>query len=213
MADFSSESFQRSLAETIAWCDMQSLGTDQVDLDAIRKRHSLYVQSEQQLQEARLSASQGWFRRKISDTKQWQQAMALLKQIRDSLGPMEHRLRSAELKPTFSLDDFGARAPWEGAVAEVVAKRSQLTNKIPPKKEGGTAVVGRLLFYNPSENLACGAAQVSSNGFFDVNNVPPWDIWVDFSEGILVSWVPLMLVQVAQMGIDVNPEECIRWGD
>src|SRR5947208_1564281 len=63
----------------------------------------------------------------------------------------------------------------------------------------------------PSENLACGAAEASSNGFFDVNNVPPWDIWVDFSERTLVSWVPPGLLDVAQMGIYVNPEACIRW--
>jgi hypothetical protein len=72
---------------------------------------------------------------------------------------------------------------------------------------------GRLLLYTPSENLACGAAEVSSNGFFDVNNVPPWDIWVGFSERTLVSWVPPALIEVAQMGIYVNPEECIRWAN
>jgi len=66
-------------------------------------------------------------------------------------------------------------------------------------------------WYTPSENLACGAAEASSNGFFDVNNVPPWDIWVDFSERTLVSWVPPGLLDVAQMGIYVNPEACIRW--
>lgn len=39
--------------------------------------------------------------------------------------------------------------------------------------------------------FACGAAEVSSNEFFDVNNVPPRDIWVDFLEGTSVSWVLL----------------------
>ena len=210
MLDFSSAPFQRSLAETVAWCNMRS---HDADLDAIRQRHALYLQSEQQLQKARTAANQGWLRRKIADTKQWQNAMALLKQIRDSLGPMDRKLRSAELKPRFALDEFEADATWAKAVAEVVAKRSQLTANISSREDAGSAVTGRLLLYNPSENLACGAAEVSSNGFFDVNNVPPWDIWVDFSEGILVSWVPPVLVEVAQMGIDVNPEACIRWAD
>ena len=58
-----------------------------------------------------------------------------------------------------------------------------------------------------------GAAKYSSNGFFDVNNVPPWDIWVAFSEQTLVSWVPPMLLELAQKGIDANPEGCIRWAD
>lgn len=42
---------------------------------------------------------------------------------------------------------------------------------------------------DPALSLARGGAQAGSNGFFDVNNVPPWDIWLDFSQGILVSGV------------------------
>jgi len=37
---------------------------------------------------------------------------------------------------------------------------------------------GRLLCYFPDANLADGAAQVASEGFFDINNIPPWDTWV-----------------------------------
>jgi len=43
------------------------------------------------------------------------------------------------------------------------------------------------------ENLADGAAKHPSKGFFDVDNTPPWDTWVAFSHGILLSWVPLNL--------------------
>jgi hypothetical protein len=208
MVDFSSEQFQRSLAETIAWCRMKAIGMD-AETDDIRQRHALYTQAEQHWEEAQETVKRGWLGRKITETKQWQNAMVLLKQIRDSLGPMDRKLRSPELKPSFSLDEFGDDALWAKAVAEVVAMRSRLT--------GGTSAenhdtnIGRLLRYTPSENLACGAAEVSSNGFFDVNNVPPWDIWVDFSEGTLVSWVPPALLDVAQMGIYVNPEACIGW--
>ena len=70
---------------------------------------------------------------------------------------------------------------------------------------------GRILLFVPSETLFDGAAQQSSNGFFDVNNVPPWDTWVDFVDRAIVCWVPTVLVDAVQMGIDVNPEECIRW--
>ncbi len=154
----------------------------------------------------------GWIRRKITDTKPWQNAKALLKQIRDSLGPMDCKLRSPELKPSFGLDEFGDDALWAKAVAEVVARRSRLTPATSAEKRD-TDVGARLLLYTPSENLACGAAEATSNGSFDVNNVPPWDIWVDFSEGTLVSWVPPALIDVAQMGIDVNPEGCIRWAE
>jgi len=134
--------------------------------------------------------------------------MALLKQLRDSLGPMERKLRSPELKPTFSLDEFGGDSLWTKGVAEVIARRSQLMVGTLAENRN-TNVGGRLLLYTPSENLACGAAEASSNGFFDVNNIPPWDISLDLSEGTLVSWVPPALLDVAQMGI--HPEACIRW--
>jgi hypothetical protein len=213
MLDLESAPFKRSLSETIAWCANRPAGANHAGSDAIRRRRALYAQSEQQLQEARVRASRGWFRRKVVNTKQWRQAVALLKQIRDSLGPLEHRLRSANLKPDLDLSEIRTDSLWAEVVAEVVAKRSQLMSKISPKGCSGNEAGGRLLLYNPNENLACGAGEHSSNGFFDVNNVPPWDIWIDFSEGTLISWVPPTLVDVAQMGIDVNPEACIRWAD
>jgi hypothetical protein len=180
--------------------------------DDVRQRHALYAQAEQYLDEAQETVKRGWLRRKITDTKQWQNVMALLKQIRDSLGRMDGKLRSPELKPSFGLEEFGDDALWAKAVAEVVGRRSRLTAGNSEEKPD-TNVGGRLLLYTPSENLACGAAEASSNGFFNVNNVPPWDIWVEFSERTLVSWVPPALVDVAQMGIYVNPEECIRWAE
>jgi hypothetical protein len=209
MPEFSSKQFQSSLADTVVWCKMKAVGVD-ADSDDIRQRYALYPQAEQHWEEAQETVKRGWLRPKITDTKQWQNAMALLKQIRDSLGPMDRKLRSPELKPRFGVDEFGDDALWGKAVAEVVARRSRLTAGTSAEKRD-TNVLGRLLLYTPSENLACGAAEASSNGFFDVNNVPPWDIWVDFSEGTLVSWVPLALLDVAQMGISVNPEGCICW--
>ena len=180
------------------------------DSHDIRQRHALYAQAEQHWEEAQETVKRGWIRRKITDTKQWQNAMALSKQIRDSLGPMNRKLRSPELKPSFGLDALGDDELWAKAVMELVARRSRLTAGTSAENRD-TNVGGRLLLHTPSENLACGAAEASSNGFFDVNNAPPWDIWVDFSEGTLVSWVPPGLLDVAQMGIYVNPEACIRW--
>ena len=39
---------------------------------------------------------------------------------------------------------------------------------------------GRLLAYFPDENLACGVAEAETQGFFTVDNVPPWDTWVAY---------------------------------
>ena len=76
---------------------------------------------------------------------------------------------------------------------------------------------GRLLVYEPDNNMACGLAQCESNGFFDVNNTPPWDRWIGYihepRSNYLLSWVPHAYISIAQSGLDVNPEMCIQWLD
>ena len=89
---------------------------------------------------------------------------------------------------------------------------------------------GRLLAYFPEDNLADGVAATESEGFFDVDNIPPYDTWVwmvpsmrtfQYADGAsgemeanyLVAWVPPDFIQLASRGVDVNPEECIRWLD
>lgn len=81
---------------------------------------------------------------------------------------------------------------------------------------------GNLLVYYPDLNLADGAAKDASDGFFDSDNIPPWDTWVDYFEkplpgqdqskaGYLISWVPPQFIPAASEGIRVNPEGCIEW--
>ena len=102
MPDFSSEQFLSSLADTVAWCKMKAIGMA-AEADDIRQRHALYAQAEQHWEEARETVKRGCLRRKITETKQWQNAMVLLKQIRDSLGPMDRKPRKprveAQLQP------------------------------------------------------------------------------------------------------------------
>ena len=89
---------------------------------------------------------------------------------------------------------------------------------------------GRLLAYFPDNNLADGVAATESNGFFDVDNIPPYDTWVwmvrsmrtfQYADGAsgemeanyLVAWVPPDFIQLASRGVDANPEGCILWLD
>jgi hypothetical protein len=89
---------------------------------------------------------------------------------------------------------------------------------------------GRLLAYFPDDNLFDGAAEAESQGFFDVNNIPPYDTWVwmvrnvrssayadgacgEMDANYLVAWVPPDLIQLANAGVAVNPEACILWLD
>ncbi len=85
---------------------------------------------------------------------------------------------------------------------------------------------GRFLVYYPELNLADGAANVATNGFFTNHNLPPWDCWVDYFEeqiledasvwnksmrNYLLSWIPNELVRHVDKGVKVNPEKCIQW--
>ena len=81
---------------------------------------------------------------------------------------------------------------------------------------------GRLLIYFPNSDLACGAAEQETAGFFDINNVPPWDTWVTYFQDVqqnidsfdseyLIAWIPPEFVHLANEGIAVNPEQCILW--
>jgi hypothetical protein len=211
MFDFTDEQLRSSLTDAITWYAIQSPEVEDGDRSEMLRRRALVEQANQLWLEARTMTSKSLFHRKISETEQWQAAVALLEEVRASLGPLEHKLRSVTLKPTFPLDTIGEEALWVEAVAEVVNTRHQLIDRISPEQRTTHGDEGRLLLYYPYENLADGAAQQSSNGFFDADNVPPWDTWVSFSEGVLLSWVPPSLIEAAQMGIDANPEECIRW--
>ncbi len=136
--------------------------------------------------------------------------MALSQRVRESLGPLDKIVRSQSLRPDFGFETYNFAYPWTTA-DHVVANRAALLRQNSSKNSTADVAGGRLLLYDPDENLADGAAEYSSNGFFDSNNVPPWDIWVGMANRTLVSWVPPVLVEAAQIGIDANPENCIRW--
>ncbi len=79
---------------------------------------------------------------------------------------------------------------------------------------------GRLLTYEPERNMYDGAAENASAGFFDGDNVPPWDIWLMYvvdslpkHKTYLIAWVPPECLKPAQVGIEANPEQCIRWAE
>lgn len=75
---------------------------------------------------------------------------------------------------------------------------------------------GRLLVMFCEETLFDGAAEVESQGLFDVDNYPPWDTWVAITRhpsrgAILIAWIPNDLVAFAASGIEANPEQCLVW--
>lgn len=126
-----------------------------------------------------------------------------------SIAPLESQLRTPSLRPNSGRGTMALLPFWQELVTSVVARRSAVV--AANRRANAVPSEGRLLVYAPEENLADGGARYASYGFFDVDNAPPWDTWVAFHSGILLSWVPAQLVGLAQCGVEVNPEECIRW--
>jgi hypothetical protein len=128
--------------------------------------------------------------------------------------PLRHQLRSEGLRPLAqSLAQLGAdHAAIVDQVAEARSHALRQSGK-GSNSQSPDLCDGRLLLYAPEENLADGAAEYVSFGFFDVDNVPPWDAWVTMFGKYLVTWVPPQLIRLVQEGLDVNPEQCILWAN
>ncbi len=116
-------------------------------------------------------------------------------------------LRSSELLPPVLAPDPGS------SVSDVLQARS-FALRLGRTRPASSLEGGFLLCYEPDQNLADGAAAFSSKGYFDDDNVPPWDTWIAYAteqgrHGFLVSWVPPAFKKLADEGLVVNPEQCI----
>ena len=105
------------------------------------------------------------------------------------------------------------------AVHDVGALRRALR---PADAAPNGSFAGRFLVYFPDADLCDGAAEVESKGFFDTHNCPPFGTWVGYFEdgdndpsysAYLLTWIPEPFLALADAGVVVNPEQCIRWLD
>lgn len=126
-------------------------------------------------------------------------------------------LRADRLRPWILQTDRAAMVRW------LCVDRARLDSNVRSALPAGARNdldEGDLLLYLPDQQLADGAAEQASNGFFDMDNTPPWDSWVALvrdsradvsSRDQLICYVPAKLRDFVQRGIDVNPEGCIAW--
>jgi len=152
-----------------------------------------------------------YFRRCLVETVTWCE--------RALPGPPVSRFRSPELNPEANLE---AAHYSLSLVESVCRRRAELLNEWNAPLLHDLVKAGQLLVFYPALSLFDGAAELSSDGYFNFNNEPPWDTWVYFGESpnsmdpedyryFLLSWVPNSYLSIAQRGIDVNPEGCIEW--
>lgn len=78
------------------------------------------------------------------------------------------------------------------------------------------------------ESVTDGASEAESEGFFDIQDLPPWDTWLAYivedkkdasaygnqiTRSYLLSWVPPKMEALVTRGIEVNPVNCHEWHD
>ena len=112
-------------------------------------------------------------------------------------------------------------------VAKLRADQLKLSNSYPLAPAQHLAG-GRLLCYAPYENLAEGVEEQETQGYFDVNAVPPWDTWLWFVtqqareqnrpylwyDTYLISWVPPELVDAVDKGaVATSTTHALEWAD
>jgi len=142
----------------------------------------------------------------------------------DFLADPTNSLRTSDLRPPsfLQLDTVARREAMMDTLAEKRFKLLRFNGKyriLPAKALAG----GRLVVYDPDQNRFDSMALVESFGYFDWDNLPPWDTWIAYvrdeerdRQGIshasyLVAWVPPDLIERADAGIRANPERCLLW--
>jgi hypothetical protein len=210
--DLNRPDLQRSLKDAILWCADRQLTASPADDEEISRSRELMGQAQELLHGAMTESRSLVNRiryRNYSELPKYRRGMELVSQANPvSFTSFTRRLRSPELQPFSAL--AGAKDPGS-IVQSVITRRATLVRELTHIQIGAYRAEGRLMSYWPEENLACGGAEYASVGFFDVDNTPPWDTWVAFSGGVLLSWVPGELVDLASKGIEANPEACIAW--
>ena len=200
--------FRTRLSETVAWCSAQPLESDPVEAPEIQDRRKMGDHAAGLSRRGYVSRGPGFWKSLLKRRAHRLWAIAKLHEI----VPLARQLRTPSLRPApFVYPQPSAeRAQLVEGVAKRRADQLRLEHRYPLVLVDHLAG-GRLLKYAPSENLCDGAAQYSSKGLFDVDNMPPWDTWICFIEPYLISWVPPSLLDLANSGIDANPEQCILW--
>lgn len=216
--DLSDERLSRALTETVGWCARQKVADRVEESDDIRVRRELVRQATELTRRAYEERNSFWNKllgRTTTDSPHFRRAQELYgKADLAALPSLPQQLRSPELSPKGSIGDLCEDSERLEMVASVVARRSELlsaTDRNDVRDFRREQHGGKLLLYVPSENFADGASAYASLGFFDDNDAPPWDTWVAFISGTLLSWVPGGLVALVQAGLDANMVMCVRW--
>ena len=107
-----------------------------------------------------------------------------------------------------------------GAAVDFISERRQAMLSrlaLPIPRADGNLAGGRLMRTDFNSD-SCVIAIVESEGFFDAEDIPPWDGWFWHRRngdcgGWVYCWVPPALVELADIGMSVMPVEPCVWVD
>lgn len=225
--DLNTPAFRQSLAETIAWCSSQNLvGCPEEDSKTIQRRDmsrraaellSLAYRTDPYVFERRdwVSRLMNWSKiRRARKMKAEAEGLFAVADPGSIAPPLRQQLRSTAFR-SYAASLFQAGENRTELVQRLAEKRASLLREInasPPTVSSDLAG-GRLLVYEPDDNVEDGASEYMSKGYFDERDAPPWDTWVCYSDRQLISWVPPSLLGLVQAGIATNAVDCIRFAE
>jgi len=149
---------------------------------------------------------------RLDDARRWYAGRSLQHR------PVAERQRSPELRP--ALEEEISLPALELILHELAERRaSDLETSPAPLADPQP---GRLLVCEINMSISSGESEARSQGFFDVDDRPPWDGWLvafgrtrpsqpDEPIECLICWAPEELAPLATEGIRANPCACIGW--
>lgn len=129
------------------------------------------------------------------------------------------RARTPRLEP--DLEEESSLAGLEAAMLALAERRSATPPVVP---RAAALPRGRLLVCEIDMSIGGGEAESASEGLFDVDDRPPWDLWVgafgrtrpsqpDAPINVLLAWMPEVWRDLAQAGIDACPTRGLYWAE
>lgn len=152
------------------------------------------------------------FKEKFSNVTQWFYAEA----------GGNGQFRSDLVKPHILLSETHDEDERKKLVDEVLEKRKEILDEIKNKGvDSGWKIphAGRFVAFIPDNSITDGAAEMDSEGFFDENDEPGWNTWIDYikgdeeNPGFLVAWVDNEHEAKIGKAIENNPVFSISWLD
>jgi hypothetical protein len=151
-------------------------------------------------------------RRSLREAVAWCGARAFLDD-----GPWrEHPLRSPALRDV-AREHHAVYSDF-GIVEEVVIERHNLLICAGRRAAEGADAGARVLGFYVDDTLSEGATEAASNGWFDSDDLSPWDTWIGGvtlpgPRRLLLSWVPAAWVDRVAAGTQVSSTDCIAFLD